>query len=491
MKNITSRPQIILNTNNWAKRKNLNVSSSETLTEKNYDLNFKGNPFAILGQIFQPSIKKTAANMNDVAFFKEIIEKIKLTTKGNDTLEKLIEDSFHKIDKTKVTDPFEYIFSELHKGIEKAEKHLQKANESKNINDYRKAEHYYKISANYIDKLNKNINNHTINSKNGVSVSNLRDNFKISNLCNNFIEKTNQKQIECRNNIFKINISPEALAQTNAQETAKYKAIKNGNGFYRMTEQLIDGQRISMYSNQRMTYTKEGVPIPYKNFKKGLTTFVVDLSKDNQLKKNLDFFNNTILAFEKLKGKNLDDLEKIKHLCCTMKQIFPEKGYIQNNKGETVNLLTWSNKHVPHRDILLGEFISGTKDGIRPGEAVCLQQSMIAKVFGENNGMNVDLIINKDHAWTEIKSKNGDKFLFDPRAGIIADFKNATIYSYDSYFGSIETYDKDFIIRMIEYKNNKPLTPDFKQKVTNKELLRMYLSSIYQNEVGKSIYDKI
>jgi hypothetical protein len=163
---------------------------------------------------------------------------------------------------------------------------------------------------------------------------------------------------------------------------------------HRIDEQIPNGYRdggrdIHFKQNGEIDYDFR---LPYREI------LVVDRNSDEILNKTIDGFK-TILK----RHPNLTPEEKIKTLYTYVYNLFQAKA--------PTNAL----ERFPEAPISIGSVIES-------GVGCCRHMSLVAKLIGDEIGMNISLVRGKigdsffdltNHAWNEVKLSNGQKYLLD------------------------------------------------------------------------------
>lgn len=309
----------------------------------------------------------------------------------------------------------------LKKIIDKGFQFYEKATNSDDSLSMRKAKHYYKLARETAVKLKAKLNQENSNPELIAHINNLEQGCA-------------ESQFSCLKCLFKKDISVEALKQSETFYKQYHKALSETKTLQRFTEKFKDGVNLSI--NQY--FDENGLPVAKKTVEAAYKTLVVDLKNDAPLQKAVLDFGEKL---DKTSAKS--DLEKLNLLMTYIDDTFPEtvKNFLNHKTGIETDYYAFQRNHQPHRAIKIGEILTGSLDGIKPSEGVCLEQSIICKTIAENNGMNMALVQNRKHCWNEFISDNSGKtYLFDPRQRTVADLTERKIYKYDTESKQLESF---------------------------------------------------
>ena len=187
----------------------------------------------------------------------------------------------------------------------------------------------------------------------------------------------------------------------------------------------------------------------------------VDFLNDKTLISVIDQFKNKLAQ-----NRNLSEIEKINMLTKYVDEIFS----VNKNDNQLVGLT----KQFPEGKIVnLGEIIDS-------GAGVCRHRSLLLKILGDKTDMNVSLIKgcydDGQHAWNEIVSKSGKKYLVDSMHRNIIDLSEQNIRDLRalSYFkGNSNSYlyakeytkTKELFNHLWDLQNNQAMSLGGKAKL--------------------------
>lgn len=193
-------------------------------------------------------------------------------------------------------------------------------------------------------------------------------------------------------------ISQEALEQSN--KLAKDVIPSN--------ERLVDGFR---YHGPQAQFNECGRDV--SRFRSGNQEItIIDRQADSKLAETIEAFKT------RLSNKKLSEQEKAQELLKYIDEVFSVKA-----TGTETDALVHNMHSATTNEVFLGDIINS-------GAGVCRHRSLLTKVIGDEVGLNTSIIQGYygggGHAWNEIATKSGDKFLFDAMHGSMFNVSNTS-----------------------------------------------------------------
>lgn len=212
-------------------------------------------------------------------------------------------------------------------------------------------------------------------------------------------------------------ISKEALEQSN--KLAKDVIPSN--------ERLVDGFR---YHGPQSKFDEFGKDVSkFRNGNQEIT--IIDRQADPKLVETIEAFKT------RLSNKNLSEQEKAQELLKYVDEVFSVK-----STGSETDALVHNMHSAVTKEVFLGDIINS-------GAGVCRHRSLLTKVIGDEIGLNTSIIQGYygggGHAWNEIATKSGEKFLFDAMHGAMFNVSNTS---------------KSVMPQVFSYKITSPQNPD-------------------------------
>ena len=193
-------------------------------------------------------------------------------------------------------------------------------------------------------------------------------------------------------------VTKEAIEQSN-----KYtKEIISEN------EHFADGFR---YCGPHAKFNESGQNI--SRFSSGNQEIVI-------IDKNADkILNQTIQAFKnRISGKNLTESQKMDEMMKFVDEVFS----VSKNNAATEKL-TANMHNFETKEVFLGEIMNS-------GAGMCRHRALLTKLLGDEIGLATRFVQGTystgGHAWNEIITKNGSKYLFDAMHGNIFNISNTS-----------------------------------------------------------------
>lgn len=298
------------------------------------------------------------------------------------------------------------------------------------------------------------------NDKSLTDINLIRKKLNILNRKEYDLKATLSKVLTHKN---KLNSSKEAIQQTNKINNIRAELFyTGGTDFFRDT--FLDGVEYGAFK-----YTPNGELITAEDISDYAYTVLIDFSKDKSLQNCLSKANSIFNNLEKeIKNKNITNQEKIdiKKLQTLMEFIssqfnineyidMPDKDNPDNTKHLPRGL--FQQMHLPKRRIMLGEFLSGSDDGLKPGYGTCQTTSLFAKAIAEkmDKPLYLDLGVGIHHLWNEFVSIDGKKYIFDPinQLILIPEDNKMLIYHKDTDEWALGTQKQREIVNKELYKN--------------------------------------
>lgn len=186
---------------------------------------------------------------------------------------------------------------------------------------------------------------------------------------------------------------------------AKKEAIEQSNKYAKdiisENEHFIDGFR---YCGPQAQFNELGQNV--SRFSNGLQEIVI-------IDRNTDkILNQTVQAFKnRIANKNFTETQKIDEMMKFVDEVFS----VSKDSSKLSSLV--SNMHgFDTKEVLLGEIINS-------GAGMCRHRSLLTKLLGDEIGLSTRFVQGRystgGHAWNEIITKNGNKYLFDAMHGNI------------------------------------------------------------------------
>lgn len=175
------------------------------------------------------------------------------------------------------------------------------------------------------------------------------------------------------------------------------------------SEILVDGFR---YHGPNAIFDTTGKNISrFRNGKQEIT--IMDRTIDTKL-------SQTIEAFKaRLSGKNYTEQEKMQELLKYVDEVLS----VEKSGKATEALVSNMESSSLTNEVLLGEIINS-------GAGLCRHRSLLTKVLGDEIGLKTSVIHgnygNGGHAWNEIVTSNGERFLSDAMHGSIFDVSDTS-----------------------------------------------------------------
>lgn len=200
----------------------------------------------------------------------------------------------------------------------------------------------------------------------------------------------------------------------------------------------------------------------------------IDFLNDKTLIKTIENFKN-ILA----KNANASENDKIKLLMKYVDDIF--------SAGKTDQEILKLTKSFPEGKVVnLGEIIDS-------GAGVCRHRSLLLKILGDECNMNIALVKGSyddgHHAWNEIMTKSGKKYLVDPMHRNIVDLSNEA--TRDLRVLSYSQGVSDNILYATEYANTNKLYGFIRDLSNNQALSLGNKARLYKANEAFAIYPEI
>lgn len=182
-------------------------------------------------------------------------------------------------------------------------------------------------------------------------------------------------------------------------------------GVIPVEETLVDGFR---YHSAYAHFDETGKDISrFRNGHQEIT--IIDRTVDAKLVETINTFKARITS------KNFSEQEKMEELLKYVEEVFSVK-----STGTEIDELA----HNMHKANSLSSYEVFLGDVINSGAGVCRHRALLTKVLGDEIGLRTAFVqgyySGDVHAWNEINTKDGRKYLFDAMFGSIFDVSNTS-----------------------------------------------------------------
>ncbi|MEI7475461.1 MAG: hypothetical protein WCK67_11865 [bacterium] len=262
--------------------------------------------------------------------------------------------------------------------------------------------------------------------------------------------------------LFKINMSPEALKQTNEYENYNQSRCNTDDWLTLYKEKFVDGFTFGIHNYDENACPTGASSIKYQ------TAIIIDATKDKILNNAINYIGEQFTKVENMPNtKKEKDLLKMESVLELMHNNFPYEEIIVSKDGHERKINIFSKrKHQPSRPFYIGNLISDNPEiGIKRGAGVCAEQAKLCKVLVERNAITANLVQSPFHAWLEVNS-DGDKYVLDPANRLLIDLEEEKIYRY-------KPRDR----KLIDITNDREMVNQF--------------ANLHKKKNGKNVYPQI